>query len=189
MRLLVRVAMTVLLLGLVPAGHGLAQSDQAKQVQTAELDRLFDDLSAARDEATARSVADRIWRIWTQPDDPALAARMAEIITGGGLAGPVAQLPLLDDLVADYPDYAEGWNQRATVRFLRGDYDGALADIEQVLKREPRHFGALAGQALIYHTQGKGEEALAAMKAALDIHPFLPERTLFPQLPPPPTKS
>ncbi len=68
-------------------------------------------------------------------------------------------------------------------------YDKSLADIEQTLAREPRHFGALAGRALIYHTLGKRDEALQAIREALEIHPFLPERALFPELAAPPIRS
>lgn len=114
---------------------------------------------------------------------------MDEIIKAGGFAGPMSQMPLIEQLIVDYPDYSEGYNMRATAHFLRGAYESSLADIEKVLSLEPRHFGALSGKALIYHTQGKRDEALEAMKAALDIHPFLGERSLFPELGPPPIRS
>lgn len=114
---------------------------------------------------------------------------MDEIIKAGGFAGPMSQMPLIEQLIVDYPDYSEGYNMRATAHFLRGAYEASLSDIEKVLELEPRHFGALSGKALIYHTQGKRDEALEAMKAALEIHPFLGERSLFPELGPPPIRS
>jgi len=189
MRMLPRLAIAALLLAVVPAGPSLAQSYERSATQSAQLDVLFARLAAAPDEASARRTADEIWRIWTRPHDPALAARVAEIITGGGFAGPIAQLPEINALIADYPDYAEGWNLRATANFMHGDYEAALADVAETLKREPRHFGALAGRALILHTQGRHDEALEAIRAALAIHPFLPERGLFPELGPPPIRS
>jgi tetratricopeptide (TPR) repeat protein len=91
-------------------------------------------------------------------------------------------ISLLDKLVVDYPTYAEGWNQRATMRYLANDFEGSLADIEKVLEFEPRHFGALSGRVLIYLAQGKRAEALREMATALTIHPFLTERRLFPEL-------
>jgi tetratricopeptide (TPR) repeat protein len=187
MRTLLYLVMTALLMALAPAAIALDYARSA--AQSASLDALFADLASAPDEASARATADQIWSMWTQPDDPVLAARVEAIITGGGFAGPVAQFPLIDALVADYPDYAEGWNLRATANFLRGDNDAALADVVETLRREPRHFGALAGRALILHGQGKYEEALEAIKAALEIHPFLPERGLFPELGAPPIRS
>ncbi|PXA98193.1 hypothetical protein DMC47_09815 [Nostoc sp. 3335mG] len=159
-----------------------AQSPFWSAAESGELDTLFARLADASDEAEARSTADAIWIIWTRPDNEEAAARVAEIIEKAGFGGPATQLPLIEGLVADFPDYPEAWNMRATARFLRGDNDGALADIAETLKREPRHFGALAGRALILDSQGKGEPALSAMRAALAVHPFLPERQLFPEL-------
>lgn len=147
--------------------------------QRAELNTLLDDLAEAPDEASARLGAERIWRIWTAPADKEIARRVAEILRAGT---PSAQLPLVETLLADHPDYSEGWNIRATLRFLTGDNEGALADIVETLKREPRHFGALAGRVLIYHEQGKSELARSALDEALKVHPYLPERALFPEL-------
>jgi tetratricopeptide (TPR) repeat protein len=189
MSTLTRLVIAALLLALAPAPSAFAQAYTRSAAQSAELDALFARLSAATDEPAARAIATDIWTIWTQPDDPVIAARVAQIMSAGGLAGPSSQLPLIDALVADFPDYAEGWNLRATAYFLNGAYDRSLADIEQTLVREPRHFGALAGRALIYHTQGKREQALEAIRQALDIHPFLPERALFPELAAPPIRS
>ncbi len=189
MRILPRIALAVLLLVLQPAPALFAGEFTRSAAQSATLDGHFADLAAASSEAEARRVADSIWRLWITPEDPVLAARVEAIITGGGFAGPSSQLPLIDALVADYPDFAEGWNLRATAHFMRGDYDAALGDIDETLRREPRHFGALAGRALIFHTQGRTDEALEAIKQALDIHPFLPERSLFPELGPAPLRS
>ena len=189
MRIPLRLAIAALLLATVPAPATLAQTFTRGEAQSAELDALFARLSASTSAAEAQGIADAIWVIWTQPDDPVLAARVAEIITAGGLAGPMSQMALIEQLIADYPDYSEGWNMRATAYFLRGAYEESLADIEKTLALEPRHFGALAGRGLIYHAQGKRDEALEAIKAALDIHPWLAERGLFPELGSPPIRS
>ena len=172
-----------------PVSFAYAGQYQVSPTQVSALDTLFAQLAAATGEAQARAIADDIWAIWTQPDDPVLAARVSEIMTAGGFAGPASQLPLIDALVADYPEYSEGWNLRATAHFLNGAYAQSLADIEKTLALEPRHFGALAGKALIFHSQGKRDEALEAIRAALDIHPYLPERSLFPELGGPPIRS
>jgi tetratricopeptide (TPR) repeat protein len=189
MRTLLPQVIAALMLVAVPAAPVFAQNSGVSAAQSAELDDLFAQLSASTSEDEARALADQIWRIWTQPDDPDLAARVDEIFAASGFAGPASQLPLIDELVADYPDYSEAWNLRATAHFMRGDYEKSLADIEETLKREPRHFGALSGRALIYHTQGKADEALKAIEEALDVHPFLPERALFPELGDPPIRS
>ena len=173
-----------MLLTMTPPATTQAQTGFWSQLEVAELDRLHRDLKSAPDEASARAIADRIWLIWTRPDDQAVAMRVAEILEKAGFGGPATQMPLIEDLVADHPDYPEAWYFRATARFMRGDNEGALSDIEEVLKREPRHFGALAGRALILHGMGRGEEALEAIRLALAVHPFLAERTLFPELGP-----
>ena len=152
------------------------------QGQAQQLDDLFAALKSAPDPAAAQRIAAQIWTLWTQPEDTALAGRMAEVLSRLGISDLGGAVGLLDELVIDYPDYAEGWNQRATVHFLLGNYDQSLADIEKTLQLEPRHFGALAGQALIYLERNRRDLALRAITEALDIHPFLGERALFPEL-------
>ena len=71
------------------------------------------------------------------------------------------------------PDFAEAWNKRATVRYLVGDHDGSKADIVEVLEREPRHFGALSGLAMIHMQNGNLKGALNAYEAALKVNPFM----------------
>lgn len=181
MRMLGNILVAVLL-ALSPVTPSLAQATIWSSAQADRLDALFARLKVAPDEATARILADDIWTIWTQPSNEIIALRVKEIIEGGGFAGPASQIPLIDALVAEYPDYSGGWDLRATARFHRGDNAGSLADIAETLIREPRHFGALSGRALILDSQGKREEALAAIRAGLAIHPFLPERHLFPEL-------
>jgi tetratricopeptide (TPR) repeat protein len=169
------VLLAMLVAAALPAVAGEAED-------RAELDRLFAQLRVAPDPVTADGLADRIWRIWSTPSDPELAARMTEAMASHASRGLTPALALLDALVADYPDYAEGWNQRATLRYLNGDYDGSLADIDRVLALEPRHFGALAGRVLILLARGDRAGALRDMATALGIHPFLNERRLFPEL-------
>ena len=80
-------------------------------------------------------------------------------------------LKILDPTIALLPDWAEGWNARATARYLDDDYDGSMADIAQTLKREPRHLGALMGMAAILEARGKKEDALKVYERALAIAP------------------
>jgi tetratricopeptide (TPR) repeat protein len=80
-------------------------------------------------------------------------------------------LKILDATIALLPDWAEGWNARATARYLDDDYDGSMADIAQTLKREPRHLGALMGMGTILEARGKTEDALKVYQRALAIAP------------------
>jgi tetratricopeptide (TPR) repeat protein len=80
-------------------------------------------------------------------------------------------MKILDATIALLPDWAEGWNARATARYLQDDYDGSMADIAQTLKREPRHLGALMGMATILEARGKREQALEVYERVQAIAP------------------
>jgi tetratricopeptide (TPR) repeat protein len=82
-------------------------------------------------------------------------------------------LKLLDSVIKLRPDYVEGWNRRATLYYLKNDYARSLEDIEQVLAREPRHFGALAGLGMIMQDLGDEKRALDAFRRALAVNPHL----------------
>src|SRR6266508_504678 len=69
------------------------------------------------------------------------------------------------------PEFAEGWNKRATVRYVAENYEGSIDDCEETLKRKPHHFGALAGQGLCYMALGRHREAAAMFRRALGVHP------------------
>ena len=149
----------------------------------AEGDRLFRFLAEARDEAEARAMEDEIWRHWMLAPDTAAADLMARAMERRGSYDFAGAVAILDELVALAPDWAEGWNQRATIRFMQGDFTGSLADIEETLQREPRHFGAMAGMALILTQQGRNQQAQTILREAVEIDPFLRERALIVPVP------
>lgn len=175
-RLVAALSGPLLLLG--PVLPALAQTER----ESAALDALFDQLRSAPDPATAQAITNQIWLYWTTPSDPVLAGRMQEVLALRQRADFPGVIALLDDIVTDYPTYAEGWNQRATIYYLLRNFDQSMADIEKVLQFEPRHFGALVGRAVMYQEQGNKALALKDMAAALAIHPFLVERAMFPEL-------
>lgn len=156
----------------------------AQYTDSAALDELFAQLKVAQSADEANDIANQIWTYWFNPDVPELADRMskASVAMRNGDFGNA--LGVLSGIVKDYPDYAEGWNQRATLYYLLDNYDASLADIDRVLALEPRHFGALSGRVMIYLKQGKRDLALKDMVAALAIHPYLSEKALFPELAP-----
>lgn len=170
-------ALLVLLLFAAPPN-----SIAASYTDSAALDELFAQLRLSQSAAEADDISRQIWSYWLTPDEPKLAARMS--LAGTALnSGELATcLSILDSVVADYPDYSEGWNQRATVYYMLNNFEASLADIDKVLALEPRHYGAFSGRVLIYLRQGKHLEALKDMVAALAIHPYLSERQLFPEL-------
>lgn len=166
-------------MGVVAAlAPALAQTER----EAAALDALFAQLKTAPDETAARQIVQQIWIYWTTPADPLLASKMQQALMLRQRAAFPAAIALLDEIVADYPTYAEGWNQRATLYYLLGNSEASLADIDKVLEFEPRHFGALVGRAVIYKSQGEQALAIQDMIRAMAIHPFLVERALFPEL-------
>jgi tetratricopeptide (TPR) repeat protein len=166
----------LLALALILPAHADEQADRKA------LDVLFTQLKAAPDADSAVPIVNRIWYRWLTPSDPVLASRMRTAVAAREAGDTAAALELLDKLVVDFPNYAEAWNQRATIKYLVYDFDASLKDIEKTLALEPRHFGALSGRAMIYLAQHKRPLALKAMIAALAINPFLAERKLFPEL-------
>ena len=160
------------------AAPAIAQTER----ESAALDALFSQLRSAPDDTTAQAITNQIWIYWTTPADPVLAARMRDVLELRQRADFPAVIALLDEIVAEYPDYAEAWNQRATVHYLLRNYEQSMADIDKVLEFEPRHFGALVGRAVMQENLGNHALALRDMAAALAIHPFLVERAMFPEL-------
>jgi tetratricopeptide (TPR) repeat protein len=141
--------------------------------KTRGLDFLFGALKAAPDEASAKHVEARIWALWMQtPSDTAALLMVRAKVAMDAQQIDVA-LKLLDAVVKLRPDYVEGWNRRATLYYLKNDYAHSLEDIEQVLVREPRHFGALAGLGMIMQDIGDEKRALDAFRKALAVNPHL----------------
>jgi tetratricopeptide (TPR) repeat protein len=172
---------TIVLLGasLATAQGGtprLAQSERAAAERAQRLDAQFARLESAASQEDGDAAVAEIWKLWLQSGKPELDELMdqAARLLGAGLT-PLA-IPILDDLTARAPDWAEAWNKRATALYLAGEHERSLADIERVLALEPRHFGALAGIGLIRIARGEFREALAAYRKALAINPFLRER-------------
>ena len=151
-------------------------------VDNAAVDELFAQLRLADNEVEADQISRQIWTYWFNPNDPKLATRMSVASNCVGEGNLECGLAELDGIVTEYPDYAEGWNQRATLNYRLDNLEASLADIDKVLAIEPRHYGALAGRVLIYLKQGKHAAALRDMVAALAIHPYLTERRFFPEL-------
>jgi tetratricopeptide (TPR) repeat protein len=137
------------------------------------LDFLFGALKAAPDEESAKAVEARIWAIWLQTPSDTAALLMTRVKAAVDAQQPEVALKLLDAIIKLRPDYVEAWNRRATVYYMQNDYARALADIEQVLAREPRHFGALAGLGMIMEDLGDEKHALDAFRKALAVNPHL----------------
>jgi tetratricopeptide (TPR) repeat protein len=141
--------------------------------RTRGLDFLFGALKAAPDEASAKHVEARIWALWMQTPSDTAALLMTRAKAAMDTQNIDVALKLLDSVVKLRPDYVEGWNRRATLYYLKNDYVHSMEDIQQVLAREPRHFGALAGLGMIMQDIGDDKRALDAFRKALAVNPYL----------------
>ena len=148
-----------------------ARADEASD--RAALDTLFGQLKAAANAEAADLISQQIWQIWTGPSDKALADRMKTVMVAEQSGDLPGAMLLLKALVADYPSYAEGWNQRATIEYQLHDFAASLADIDKVLALEPRHFGALSGRGECYLRLQRPRDALTAFQQTLRIDPWL----------------
>ena len=137
------------------------------------LDFLFGALKVAPDEASAKNIEDRIWAVWLTSGSDTCNLLMSRVKTAVDAEKYDLAIRLLDSIIEIRPKYVEAWNRRATVFFLKRDYGSALSDLGQVLTREPRHFGALAGLGAIMIDIGNDKAALEAYRRALDIDPHL----------------
>jgi tetratricopeptide (TPR) repeat protein len=137
------------------------------------IDFLFGALKAAPDAEAAKLVENRILALWLASGSDTADLLMTRVKTAIDAKDFELAITLLSAVVEIKPDYVEAWNRRATVHFLRKDFSGAIADIRQVLAREPRHFGALAGLGMIMQEIGEEKRALEMFRRALDVHPHL----------------
>ena len=141
--------------------------------RTKNLDFLFEALKVAPDADSAKLVEGRIWALWMVSGSDTTDLLMSRSKTAVDNKDTVLAIRLLDAVTALRPDYVEGWNRRATLHFTNKDYGKSLADIRQVLAREPRHFGALSGLGVIMQEFGEEKLALEAFRRALAVNPHL----------------
>ena len=137
------------------------------------LEFLFGALKAAPDDVSAKHIEDRIWSLWLASGSDTTTLLMSRAKSAVEAANLVLAVRLLDAIIEIRPQYVEAWNRRATVFFMKKDFSSALSDLRQVLAREPRHFGALSGLAMILQELGDDKAALDAYRRALAIHPHL----------------
>lgn len=136
-----------------------------------QLDELFQQLRDAPDEVAARPIEQRIWALWISHVDSAVNSLMETGLGQMSRRDYGSALETFEVMVDLAPNFAEGWNKRATVHWLLGNYQDSLYDIDKTLALEPRHFGALSGRGLVYINLEEWELALEAFDDALDVYP------------------
>ena len=143
----------------------------ARGDRTRNLDFLFGALRLAPDDVTAKAIEERIWAVWTLSRSDTANLLMTRVKTAIEAKDIDLAITLLDSIIKVKPDYIEAWNRRATIYYMKKDYGRSLADIREVLRREPRHFGALAGLGLILQDIGDNKQALEVYRRALTLYP------------------
>lgn len=138
------------------------------------LNGLFEQLSLVRNPVVLRATESQIWAIWLEHEN----ADAQQLLTLGTEAMNRRQFPeallIFSQIVENFPNFAEGWNKRATLYYLVGNTDASIEDIKRTLQLEPRHFGALSGLGLVYLQQGKLALAEEAFQQLITVHPNSP---------------
>ncbi len=162
----------ILILGLLFFSNVNAEERKSK------LDKLFIQLKNTKNLSSAKIVENKIWEIWlVHPSDDRRGFRLTELLTQGSRLMNRKQFSkayeVFTKIIVVEPDWAEAWNKRATVLYLMDQYQSSLNDIKIALTLEPRHFGALSGQALNYIELKQYEKAIKSYKDVQKIYPIM----------------
>ena len=148
-----------------------------------QLDPLMDAVRDAPDEGSARRISDQLWVLWATAPDSKAQEMLDRGLRHREAYDFASAYTAFDDLITYCPDYAEGYNQRAFIAYLRQDYSSALIDLDQTLTLDPDHIGALAGRAVTLMGLGDIEAGQTALREALEFNPWLPERGMLIPIP------
>ena len=136
------------------------------------LNNLFKKLNETENQDEIRDLISDIWNIWYEVDDPKVIEYFEKGIQAMNLRNYPLAIRFFNNLIEEDPNFAEGWNKRATVHFMMGNFDQSMQDIIKTLELEPRHFGALDGMGLIFIHQGQFQQAIDVYYKMLEIFPF-----------------
>ena len=169
-----------MILILLFCGNAVADSKN----RDVKLNQLFEQLKKSNKASIALDIEIKIWNIWsTHPTHYNLTQSLAD---GSGLMSKgelEAAYKIFSTIIESAPDWAEGWNKRATVLYLMGRYQDSLDDIDEVLKRESRHFGALSGKGLVHIKMKNYEKAIQSYQEVQKIYPTMSSaKIMIPQL-------
>lgn len=162
----------------LPLQAGAETCPEARDISN-EMDVLLSEVQSARTEKEARVYVNQMWVLWRDAPDEWAQELLQEGSDRIRMSDYGAAEAALNALVDYCPNYAEGYNQRAFSRFLSGQFELALADLDVALMLRPRHVAAMAGRVLTLHALDREDEAQAALRDALNLNPWLPERHLL----------
>jgi len=158
-------------LAILVAVFALGSADVRADQTDPRLKGLFENLRTAASPEAAADVESQIWGIWAKSGD----ASLDQVFEVGSRAMAIGDtntaLKIFDAIVQKAPNFAEGWNKRATIYYMMGNYEASLADIDRTLELEPHHFGALAGLGLVNIGLDRDEAALDAFERVLKVDP------------------
>jgi tetratricopeptide (TPR) repeat protein len=135
------------------------------------LDVLFEELGSSPGIRLSAAIEEQIWTIWSRGPSEESTRQLRRGVRAMQQGELETALSLFDGLIDKEPEFAEAWNKRATLHYIRGDMTQSMADIEQTLTLEPRHFGALAGLGSIFTRLQQPSAAIRAFEQVLDIYP------------------
>ena len=155
----------------------------AESSQKNILNNLFNQLEKVNNSKSAFILEEKIWSIWNEhPTNSKLTEKLefgTELMQYGDYN---YALKVFDNIIVADPKWSEAWNKRATVYFLMSQFTNSLGDIDKVLNMEPRHFGALSGQARIFIKLQKYEKAIKSIERALRFYPSFKSGELIPEI-------
>ena len=152
---------------LIAGGPEPARADQ----DDPRLDGLFQRLQHTPNPTEAQVLEQQIWQVWLESDDAAINRLMQQGVFALSAQDYATALQTFTRMTDQAPKFAEGWNKRATVYYLMGNWGASVRDIQRTLVLEPRHFGALFGLGLIYEELDQPEAALRSFEATLVLNP------------------
>lgn len=159
-----------------PARHGDPAEntiERPAESRSQKIDRLFAELKREGNAKAAERIARRIQQEWSKSDSASVDLMMQWAQKAAAARKYDVALDFLDQVVTLQPDFAEGWNRRATIHYTMKNYAKSMADIDRTLKLEPRHYGAISGLARIMSDTDRKEPAIAAWQRVLDVYPAL----------------
>jgi tetratricopeptide (TPR) repeat protein len=165
-------------------GNAIADSNE----RDIKLDHLFEQLKKINNVSIALEIENKIWKIWSiHPSNDRRGYRLTELLAQGSFLMAKEELnkayEIFSQIILVDPNWSEAWNKRATVLYLLGRYQQSQKDIDEVLKLEKRHFGALSGQGLVQIKLGNYEKAIKSYQAAQKIYPSIrAAKVMIPQL-------
>jgi tetratricopeptide (TPR) repeat protein len=160
----------ILALGFLPS-LALAQGAPDKH---AMLDKMLDTLHTAPNEQAASALEEKIRQLWFESGTPAVTLLMSRGLREANAGAPDDAAEVFSDAIVLDPKLAEAWHQRALARFRSGNTIGAVRDIQETLKLEPRHFGAWQTLERIAEAREDWKAAYDAWQHVLDIDPRTP---------------